>query len=82
MLPASRSRTANGTCTSTTRRRDTEYEPDCAVLKAKDQAETTVPGDRLFAFLGAVGDPGVGPASGRGSRAPLPRLRLRGDPRR
>jgi surface-anchored protein len=36
---------------------DIEYEPDCAVLKAKDEAETVVPADPSFAFLGSAGDP-------------------------
>lgn len=36
---------------------DTEYEPECAILKAKDEAETAVPADPAFSFLGSPGDP-------------------------
>jgi surface-anchored protein len=36
---------------------DTEYEPECATLKAEDEAETLVPANPAFAFLGSVGDP-------------------------
>ncbi len=36
---------------------DVEYEPDCAVLKAKDEAEVAVPADPAFSFLGSAGAP-------------------------
>ena len=36
---------------------DTEYAPECAILKAKNEAETTVPSNPAFAFLGTPGDP-------------------------
>jgi surface-anchored protein len=36
---------------------DQEYEPDAATLTVKSVAETTVPGDARFAFLGESGTP-------------------------
>ena len=36
---------------------DIEYEADCAVLKVKDEAATTVPADPAFSFLGTAGAP-------------------------
>lgn len=36
---------------------DTEYEAECAVLQVRDEAETDVPADPSFGFLGAAGAP-------------------------
>lgn len=36
---------------------DTEYEPDGVILRVGHAAETTVPGDTRYAFLGAAGSP-------------------------